>query len=67
MNSVLLIVVSIAVVSAIFAALYVWFEVLGHRFHGATTDRPADSAAMTDGSTEGLLGERLRTIFAERV
>ena len=66
MDTVLLIALSIAVVTGLFAALYVWFEVLGHRFHGATTDLPAEATPFQDASSGGLLGDRLRAMVAER-
>ncbi len=66
MNTLLIVALSIALVSGLFAALYVWFEVLGHRFHGATTDVSATTTSLPDASSGGLLGDRLRAIVAER-
>ena len=65
MNTLLIVALSIAVVLGLFAAIYVWFEVLGHRFHGATTDVSAATTSTPDVSS-GRLGDRLRAIVAER-
>ena len=66
MNVLLAIVASIVVVSGLFAALFVWFEVLNHRFHGTAEDFPIQSNSLPDDSTPGLLGDQLRTMMAER-
>ena len=66
-DTLLLIAFSIAVGAGLFGGLYVWFEVLGHRFHGATTDLPIQTTSLPDGSTGGLLGDRLRAVIAKRI
>lgn len=67
-NNVVAIVVSIAVVTGVFGALYVWFGVLQHHFHGAAADLPIRTTSLLpDGSTGGLLGDRLRAIIAKHM